>query len=57
MEGQVLQRRQGKIHKYSLKATVWVERHHKDVLTRHRQQSWYIPGVIVRKIAQDVYTV
>ena len=47
----------GKIHKYSLKDTVWVEHHHKDVLTRHRQQSWYIPGVIVRKIGQDVYAV
>ena len=33
------------------------ERHHKDVLTRHRQQSWYIPGVILRKIGQDVYAV
>ena len=29
----------------------------KDVLTRHRQQSWYIPGVIVRKMGQDVYAV
>ena len=47
----------GKIHKYSLNDTVWVERHHKDLLTRHRQQSWYIPGVIVRKIGQDVYAV
>ena len=27
------------------------------MLTRHRQQSWYIPGVIVRKIGQDVYAV
>ena len=49
--------KEGKIHKYSLKDTVWVELHHKDVLTRHRQQSWYIPGVIVRKIGQDVYAV
>ena len=49
--------KEGTIHKYSLKDTVWVERHHKDVLTRHRQQSWYIPGVIVRKIGQDVYAV
>ena len=47
----------GKIHNYSLKDTVRVERHYKDVLTRHRQQSWYIPGVIVRKIGQDVYAV
>ena len=49
--------KKGKMHKYSLKDTVWVERHHKDVLTRHRQQSWYIPGVMVRKIRQDVYAV
>ena len=42
--------KEGKIHKYSLNDTLWVERHHKDVLTRHRQHSWYIPGVIVRKI-------
>ena len=49
--------KEGKIHKYSLKDTVWVEGHHKDVLTRHRQQSWYIPGVIVRKIGQNVYAV
>ena len=34
-----------------------MDRHHKDVLTRHRQQSWYIPGVIVRKIGQDLYAV
>ena len=49
--------KEGKIHKYSLKDTVWVERQHKEVLTRHRQQSWYIPGVILRKIGQDVYAV
>ena len=49
--------KKGKIHKNSLKDTNWVEHHHKDVLTRHRQQSWYIPGVIVRKIGQDVYAV
>ena len=49
--------KEGKIHRNSLKDTNWVERHHKDVLTRHRQQSWYIPGVIVREIGQDVYTV
>ena len=35
----------GKVHKYRLKDTMWVERHHNDVLSRHRQQSWYIPGV------------
>ena len=49
--------KEGKIHKYSLKDTFWWERHHKDVLTRHRQQSWYIPGIIVRKIGQEVYAV
>ena len=49
--------KEGKIHKYSLKDTVWVERHHKDVLTRDRQQSWYVRGVIVRKIGQDVCAV
>ena len=45
------------VHKYRLKDTVWVERHHKDVLSRHRQQSWYIPGVIVRKTGQGVYVI
>ena len=49
--------KEGKIHKYYLKDTIWVERHHKDVLTRHHQQSLYIAGVIVRKIGQDVYAV
>ena len=49
--------KEGKIYKYSLKDTVWVERHHRDVLKRIRQQSWYIPGVIMRKIGQDVYAV
>ena len=47
----------GEVHKYRLKDTVWVERHHKDVLSRHRQQSWYIPGVILRKTGQDVYVI
>ena len=32
-----------------------MERYHKDVLSRHRQASWYVPGVIVRKVGQDVY--
>ena len=36
---------------------MWVERHHKEVLSRHRQASWYVPGVIVRKVGQDVYAV
>ena len=31
-----------------------MERHHKDVLTRHRQQYWYIPGVILRMEFQPV---
>ena len=49
--------KQGKVQKYALRDTVWVERHHKDVLSRHRQASWYVPGVIVRKVEQDVYAV
>ena len=49
--------KQGKFQKYALQDTVWVERHHKDVLSRHRQASWYVPGVIVRKVGQDVYAV
>ena len=43
----------GEVHKYRLKDTVWVDRHHKDVLSRHWQQSWYIAGVILRKTGQD----
>ena len=34
-----------------------MERHHKDVLSRHRQASWYVPRVIVWKVGQDVYAV
>ena len=49
--------KQGKVQKYALQDTVWVERHHKDVLSRHRQASWYVPGVIVRKVGQDLYAV
>ena len=49
--------KQKKVQKYALQDTVWVERHHKDVLSRHRQASWYVPGVIVRKVGQDVYAV
>ena len=49
--------KQGKVQKYALQDTVWVERHHKDILSRHRQASWYVPGVIVRKVGQDVYAV
>ena len=47
----------GEVHKYRIKVTVWVERHHKDVLSRHQQQSWYIPGVILRKTGQHVYVI
>ena len=46
--------KEGKIHRYSLKDTVRLERHRKDVLTRHRQQSWYMLEVIVHKCGQDV---
>ena len=49
--------KQGKVQKYALQDAVWVERHHKDVLSRHRQASWYVPGVIVRKVGQIVYAV
>ena len=49
--------KKGKMHKRSLKDTAWVERHHKDVLTRHCQPSWYIDGVVVRKIGQEVHCV
>ena len=49
--------KQGKVGKYALRDTVWPEPHHKDVLSRHRQASWYVPGVIVRKVGQDVYAV
>ena len=47
----------GKVQKYALRDTVWVERHHKNVLSRHRQASWYVPGVIVPKVGQDVYAI
>ena len=49
--------KQGKVQKYALRDTVWVERHNKDVLSTHRQASWYVPGVIVRKVGQDAYAV
>ena len=49
--------KRGKVQKYALRDTVRVELHHKDVLSRHRQASWYVPGVIVRKVGQDVYAV
>ena len=47
----------GKVERYAVQDTLWVERHHMDVLSRHRQASWYVPGVIVRKVGQDVYAV
>ena len=34
-----------------------MERHHKDVLSRHWQASLYVPGVIVRQVRRDVYAV
>ena len=43
--------------KCRLKDTVWVERNHKDVLSRHRQQSWHIPGVILRTTGQEVHVI
>ena len=45
------------VQKYRLKDRVWLERHHKDVLSRQRQQSWYIPGLILWKTGQDVYVI
>ena len=47
----------GKNHKCSFKDTVCVERHQRDGLTRHRQQSRCIPWVIVRRTGQHVYVV
>ena len=49
--------KQKKVQKYALRHTVWVERHHKDVLSRHRQASCCVLGVIVLKVGQDVYAV
>ena len=49
--------KQRKVQKSALQDTVWVERHHRDVQSRHRQASWYVPGLIVRKVGQDVYAV
>ena len=34
-----------------------MERHHKDVLSRHWQQSWFLLGVALRKTGQDVYVI
>ena len=49
--------KQGKVQKHALRDTVEVERHHKDVLSRHRQALLYVPGVIVQKVGQGVYVV
>ena len=49
--------KQGKVDKYALRDTVWVEQHHNEVLSRQGQASWYVPGVIVPKVGQDVYAV
>ena len=47
----------GEGHKYRLKDTGLVERHHKDFLSRHRQQSWYLSGVLLRRTGQDIYVI
>ena len=47
----------GEADKYQLKDTVKVECHHDDILSRHRQQSRYLPGVVLRKTTQDVYVI
>ena len=49
--------KRGNVKKYALRENVWVQRHHKDVLSRHRQASWYVTGVIVRTVGQDVFAV
>ena len=49
--------KQGTVEKYALKDTIWVKRQHKDVLSKHRQASWCVPGLIARKVGQDVYAV
>ena len=41
--------KQGKVQKYALQDTVWVERHHKDVR--------YVPGVSLLNFGQDMYAV
>ena len=43
------------VHKQRLKETLWPERHHKKVFSRHRRQSRYLPGVILQNTEQDVY--
>ena len=34
-----------------------MERHHNDALSRHKQQSWYIAGVILQNTGQNVYVI
>ena len=36
-------------HKYRVKDTLWVERHHKDTVSRPWHYLWCIPGVIRRR--------
>ena len=45
------------VNRYRLKDTVWVEPHHKNVLSWHWQQPSYLPGVILPKTGQDVYVI
>ena len=47
----------GELHKYRPEDSVWVERHHEDVLSRHRQHSWDLPGQALRKTGHNVYSV
>ena len=49
--------RSGDVHKCGLKDTVSLQRHHKDVLSGHRQLSWYVPAGILQKTGQDVYAI
>ena len=34
-----------------------MEQQHIDVLSCSRQQSWYIPGIILQRTTQDVYVI
>ena len=46
--------KQGKVQKYALQDIVWVERHHKDVLSRHRQASWYRSGRMCMQVVWGI---
>ena len=46
-----------KVHKYRLKDTFRVGAAPQKLLSRHQQQSWYIPGAILWKNRQDVYVI